>query len=114
MRKKTKVVMKPWGKFEEYATNDKVTVKIITVKKSGVLSLQSHKKRKELWVALDEGLTAIVNGKKTRLTKGQVIIVPKKARHRVMSSRNARFLEVSFGHFDENDIKRYEDKYGRA
>ena len=114
MDRKPKIVKKPWGMFEEYATNEKVTVKIITVKKGGVLSLQSHKHRKELWVALDEGLTAIVNAKKTRLKKGQIIIVPKKARHRVMSARNARFLEVSFGHFDEKDITRYEDKYGRA
>jgi len=24
------------------------------------------------------------------------------------------FLEVALGHFDENDITRFEDKYGRA
>ncbi len=105
---------KPWGGFEEYATNARCTVKIITVKKGGVLSLQSHKHREELWVALDDGLTAIISGRKTRLKKGQKVFIPRRARHRMMASRNARFLEVSFGRFDENDIIRYEDKYGRA
>lgn len=111
---KPKTVEKPWGKFEEFALNKRVTVKIITVKKNGALSLQSHKHRKELWVALDNGLTAIVNGRKTKLKKGMAIVVPKHARHRTLAARNARFLEISFGKFDENDITRYEDKYGRA
>ena len=113
-KKIVKVVHKPWGKFEEYATNAKVTVKIITVRRGGVLSLQSHRKRKEHWVALDDGLTAIIKGRKQKLRKGQIVVVPKRAKHRVMASRTARFLEVSFGHFDENDIVRYEDKYGRT
>ncbi len=111
---KHKTVLKPWGKFEEYATNKECTVKIITVNKGGVLSLQSHKKRKELWVALEEGLTAVINGKRKKLGKGETIIVPKKAKHRIMASRKARFLEISFGHFDENDITRYEDIYWRV
>ncbi|MBI4210855.1 MAG: phosphomannose isomerase type II C-terminal cupin domain [Candidatus Diapherotrites archaeon] len=114
MRKRPKVDIRPWGKFEEYATNEKVTVKIITVKKGGILSLQSHEKRKELWVALDDGLTAQISGKSTKLKKGQMITVPKKAKHRIRASRDARFLEVSFGNFDEGDIVRYQDVYGRA
>lgn len=107
-------VEKPWGKFEQYTLNEKTTIKIITVKKGQKLSLQKHEKRKELWVALDEGLTAEINGKKIRLKKGQMIIVPKKAKHRTWATKTARFLEISFGHFDENDIKRYEDVYGRV
>ncbi len=109
-----KTVIKPWGKFEEYSTNAKVTVKIITVKKGGVLSLQSHRHRQEKWVALDTGLTAIIGKRKKALKKGEIVIVPKGTRHRMIASKAARFLEVSSGHFDENDIVRYEDRYGRA
>ncbi len=112
--KKVKTVQKPWGKFEQYTHNEKTTVKIISVKKGQKLSLQSHQKRKELWVALDEGLTAEIRGKKTKLKKGQVVIVPKRAKHRILATKGARFLEISFGNFDENDIKRYEDIYGRV
>ena len=110
--KRPKTTKKPWGKFEEYATNEKVTVKIITVKKGGILSLQSHKYRKELWVALDDGLTAQISGKRKKMAKGRMVMVPRHARHRIAASRNARFLEVSFGKFDEDDIVRYEDIYG--
>ncbi|MEM4326975.1 MAG: phosphomannose isomerase type II C-terminal cupin domain [Candidatus Diapherotrites archaeon] len=107
-------VKKPWGKFEQYTLNEKTTVKIITVNKNQKLSLQKHEKRKELWVALDEGLIAEINGKKKKLKTGQMVIVPKKAKHRISATKTARFLEISFGHFDENDIKRYEDIYGRV
>ena len=112
--KRPKLVKKPWGKFEEYTANEKTTVKIISVKRGGILSLQSHKKRKELWVALDDGLTAVVGRKRVKMKKGQVVIIPRGSKHRIMSKRNARFLEISFGKFDENDIVRYEDVYGRA
>ena len=67
MTKRPKLVEKPWGKFEEYSTNEKNTVKIISVKKGEILSLQSHKYRKELWVALDDGLIAQVSGRKKKL-----------------------------------------------
>ena len=114
MKRETKVIEKPWGKFEEYATNEKCTVKIISVKKGGILSLQSHENRDELWVTLDDGLTAIINKKDVGLSKGQTVFVPKKTKHRIKASKDARFLEISFGEFDENDITRYEDKYNRA
>ena len=114
-----KTTLKPWGKFDQYALNEKVTVKIITVKKGGILSLQSHKNRKEFWVALDDGLTAVVGNKKIKLKKGETINVPKKAKHRIIASKTmkakeARFLEIAYGNFDENDIVRYDDAYGRA
>lgn len=114
MQKKPKVVQKPWGKFEEFATNKKVTVKIITVKKGGILSLQSHNHRSEMWVALDDGLSAQVHGKKIKMKPGQIVRIPKKAKHRISSVKTARFLEISSGKFDENDIIRYSDIYGRV
>lgn len=114
MMKRPKTVKKPWGKFEEYSTNEKTTVKIVTVNKGQVLSLQSHKNRKEIWIALDNGLTALIGNKKKKLKKGEIVVIPKKTKHRISASKKARFLEISFGKFDEKDIIRYEDKYGRA
>ena len=106
-------VKKPWGSFTQFTQNEKTTVKIIEVKKGGVLSLQSHKKRDELWVALDAGLEFEIAGKKTKAVIGKPFFVPRKTRHRVHALRTARFLEISFGFFDEKDILRFEDKYGR-
>jgi mannose-6-phosphate isomerase len=51
----TRVVEKPWGKFEQYTQNILSTVKVITIQPGGALSLQYHHLRDELWVVLDAG-----------------------------------------------------------
>ncbi|MBI2660794.1 mannose-6-phosphate isomerase, partial [Candidatus Woesearchaeota archaeon] len=56
-------VEKPWGRFIQYTHNEKATVKIIEVKPGGILSLQSHRKRKEFWVIL-EGKAIVTVGSK--------------------------------------------------
>ena len=48
------------------------------------------------------------------LKKVEQVIIPKGALHRLSSSKGGRVLEIAFGDFDEDDIKWYEDKYGRA
>lgn len=115
MSKKIYTEKRPWGSFTGYALNEKCTVKIITVKPNQELSLQSHKRRSELWVALDSGLKAQLNNKIVSLKRGQSITIPKRAKHRLSAGKKAgRVLEISFGYFDEKDEKRFEDKYGRA
>ncbi len=116
MKKMPKIleVKKPWGRFLEYCKNEKATVKIITIAKDGMLSLQSHKNRDELWVPLDAGLTVQAGKKKFRAVVGKPVFIPRNTKHRVSASKSARFLEISFGKFDEKDIERFEDKYGRA
>ena len=45
---------------------------------------------------------------------GDEIVIIRNTKHRVSSlGKQARILEVSFGFFDENDIERFEDIYGR-
>lgn len=114
MKKDIKKTKKPWGGFNQYSLNKKSTVKILTLTKGQSLSLQSHNNRDEMWVALDDGLTIELNGKKTVLKEGQEVLIPRLAQHRLTAKKRSRVLEVSFGDFDEKDITRYEDKYGRA
>lgn len=106
-------VKKPWGFFTQYTANQKVTVKIIQVNKKQTLSLQMHFKRSELWIPLDNGLIAEINGKKTKTAIDKPLFIPKKTKHRLYANKKARILEISFGQFDEKDIIRFEDKYGR-
>lgn len=114
-KKKVLVVKKPWGKFEQFTHNKKTTVKILTIKKGGVLSLQSHKKRDELWITLDAGISVQMGNRKIRAKKGQMFFVKRGVKHRIKSSKsNARILEIAFGHFNEKDIQRFEDIYKRA
>jgi mannose-6-phosphate isomerase-like protein (cupin superfamily) len=105
---------RPWGEFTTYALNEKCTVKVIEVKPGGMLSLQSHSKRKEFWVALDNGAYAQTGGKITALPRGKSITIKKRQKHRLISKgKRFRVLEISFGRFDESDEVRHGDIYGR-
>ena len=105
---------RPWGNFRQYTLNEPSTVKIITVTAGESLSLQRHEHRDELWVVLDDGLLIEVNDTTTEASAGDEFFVPRGAVHRVSGgSTGGRFLEVAFGRFDEQDIERLEDRYGR-
>ena len=106
---------RPWGNFEQFTANETSTVKILEIKPQQRLSLQSHQHREELWMALDDGVMAEINGIKRYLRKGDKVMVPKEAKHRLSSeAEHVRVLEIAFGNFDEDDITRYEDDFGRT
>jgi mannose-6-phosphate isomerase len=107
---------RPWGKFERYCLNEPVTVKIITVEPGQQLSLQRHRHRDELWVALDDELIVEIDGQTSRAKTGDRFFVRRGQNHRVASPKDhtVRFLEVAFGDFTETDIERLADDYGRA
>jgi mannose-6-phosphate isomerase len=109
-------VEKPWGTFEQYTHNALSTVKIITVQPGGVLSLQYHHRRDELWVVLDAGAQIQLGDIDIRPRVGDRVFIPRTTAHRLSAAgdRAVRILEVSFGEFDEDDIVRLEDVYGRA
>lgn len=108
------VVEKPWGRFIQYVLNEPVTVKILEVKAGEQLSLQSHNHRSELWVPLDEGACVEIDGQILRPKPMELVFIPVGAKHRLIGEdKSYRVLEISFGYFDEGDIVRYEDKYGR-
>lgn len=107
-------VEKPWGNFERFTCNAPSTVKILEIEPNNRLSLQSHQHRDELWVMLDEGATVEIGDLKSALNRGEKIFVPRGVKHRIYSANNkVRVLEISFGIFNENDIIRYEDDFGR-
>ncbi|OGI86271.1 hypothetical protein A3A01_02075 [Candidatus Nomurabacteria bacterium RIFCSPLOWO2_01_FULL_39_17] len=107
------IVKRPWGKFKRFTLNEKSTVKIITVKKGEAFSLQYHKKRKEFWhIIFGSGVITLGN-KKRKVKAGDEFIVPSRMKHRLQATQEIKFLEISFGTFNEKDIVRLEDKYGR-
>ena len=110
------VVEKPWGRFEQYTHNLPSTVKIITVDPGGILSSQYHHRRDELWVVLDLGASVELGNEVLYPAVGEKLYIPKGTVHRLSCAgdRPVRILEVSFGEFDEEDIVRLEDVYGRV
>lgn len=108
-----KIVKKPWGSFKQFALNKKCTVKILEVNPGEELSLQSHKKRRERWYFLANGI-AQIGSKKKKVKQGEVIKIDKNIPHRLIAGKNkVEVLEISFGNFDERDEIRFEDKYDR-
>ena len=46
---------------------------------------------------------------------GDTFWCPHGIKHRISSGyEGLQWLEIAFGEFDENDIKRFDDRYGRA
>ena len=101
---------RPWGGFHEYRNG----VKILEVSANEEFSLQYHNLRGEFWEVL-EGTPFITVGDKTvQAKKGDRFFVPIKAIHRINGGpTGTRVFELATGTFDETDIVRLEDKYGR-
>jgi mannose-6-phosphate isomerase-like protein (cupin superfamily) len=106
---------RPWGLFRRFTNNVPSTVKIITVKPNEELSLQSHKSREEFWRVIKGDGIFEVGDKKYIVEEGIEQSIPFKTKHKMQAgSDGMEVLEISFGEFDEGDIVRYEDKYGRV
>ena len=112
---KKRIEKKPWGREEIFAVNDKASVKIININKGKRLSLQRHKYRDE-FLRVIEGIALITLGNKTRkYSKNKEVFVKRGTLHRIKAlSEKLKVLEISFGKFDEKDIERIEDDFGRV
>lgn len=107
----------PWGSFEVLSETADHKVKRIIVEPGGCLSLQLHHFRSEHWFVVSGKGVATVDGKKKSLRAGNAIDIPKKAKHRIQNSSNEEliFIEVQTGNYcGDDDIERFEDKYGRV
>jgi D-beta-D-heptose 7-phosphate kinase/D-beta-D-heptose 1-phosphate adenosyltransferase len=107
---------KPWGHFQDWSRGDGWHLKTITVAPGGVLSLQSHACRDEVWVVAEGEVEVTLGaaGHVRRRFPGDVIHVPRYSVHRLASDTGATVVEVTFGEHDEADIVRHEDRYGRT
>ncbi len=105
---------RPWGNFEKFIENSPSTVKIITVNKNKKLSLQSHNKRSEFWKVISGDGIFQIGDTHNNVSTGDEYQVLQGEKHRMEAGENGLVvLEIATGEFDENDIVRYEDDYGR-
>ncbi|MDO8508283.1 MAG: phosphomannose isomerase type II C-terminal cupin domain [Nanoarchaeota archaeon] len=106
---------RPWGKFEQFTHNEKTTVKIITVNPKQKLSFQYHALRDEFWHFLDNPAKVTIGKKTIKVKKGSELMIPRKTLHTVEAlNKPVKLLEIAYGDFNETDIVRLEDKYGRV
>lgn len=108
-------IERPWGNFRQFLSNTSCTVKIISILANEALSLQSHNKRAEFWRVLTGSGIIEVGDMKYEVSIGEEYQCPVGVKHRMHAGNEGMtLLEIATGEFDEGDIIRYEDKYGRA
>nr|WP_306457821.1 CBS domain-containing protein [Aliarcobacter cibarius] len=112
------VFPRPWGFYKSTLLADHVQSKIITVFPQEELSLQKHKRREEHWIIIKGEGKIILEETILNVEQGRYIYIPKGCKHKIINSsktENLIFAEVQLGdYFGEDDIIRYEDKYGRV
>ena len=105
---------RPWGKFEKYVENERCTVKTLHIKPNSQTSLQYHDKRDELWKVLKGSIIIVVNDTKYKLSENDTFYIKRGLKHQIINlEKPSMILEISTGHFDENDIVRIKDIYNR-
>ena len=108
---------RPWGYYKVLADKSTHKVKKIVVFPQGELSLQRHKRRSEHWQIIEGKAVVTLNDKQISLTVGESIDIPQGCKHRLanVSDKKMVFIEIQHGdYFGEDDIERFEDKYGRV
>ena len=106
---------RPWGNFERFTLNEKTTVKIITVNAGEQFSLQTHEHRDEFWRVIKGSGVIRIGDTDHEAKEGDTFFSPRHSEHRALGGpEGLTFLEIAFGDFDEKDIARLEDRYGRA
>jgi mannose-6-phosphate isomerase len=109
------IVKRPWGSFKQFANNEECTISLMEVLPLERLSLQSHSRRAELWIVIDDDAVIQVGDKIKNYKKGEEIWIPANERHRLSNKGNEpiRVLEVAFGNWQQEDLRRYKDDYNR-
>ena len=106
---------RPWGNFVRFTSNESSTVKIITVNAGQSVSLQIHQGRDEFWHILSGSGEITIGDEKKPAQKGNEFFIPRQTKHRVTAGESGiEFLEISFGMYNEEDITRLQDDYGRT
>ncbi len=102
---------RPWGHFIKFPNNSK----LIVVKCREALSLQLHHQRDEYWYVL-QGIAHVTLDTQERIMQpGDTIWIPRGCKHRLAATdTEVHIIEIPYGHFDELDIVRFDDRYGRT
>jgi len=111
-----RTVYRPWGTYTVLEDGQHYKMKRIVVKPRASLSLQMHRHRSEHWVIIS-GTAEIVNGDKHfTLQRDESTYIPAGYKHRLSNpgDEDLLLIEVQTGDYlGEDDIVRFEDKYGR-
>ncbi|TOF42261.1 mannose-1-phosphate guanylyltransferase/mannose-6-phosphate isomerase [Vibrio parahaemolyticus] len=110
-------VYRPWGKYDSIDYGERDQVKRITVNPGEKLSIQMHHHRSEHWIVV-AGTAKVTNGEQTILvSEDQSTYIPLGTIHALENPGKIplEMIEVQTGSYlGEDDIVRFEDRYGRS
>ena len=110
---------KPWGNHVVVHDGRSWAVKILEIRAGEALSVQTHRKRAEKWTVLSGICRAAAwQGERNppwhTLETGSQFDIPLGWKHTVEALEDCTILEVIMGKYDEKDIVRHTDRYGRS
>jgi mannose-1-phosphate guanylyltransferase/mannose-6-phosphate isomerase len=109
-------VFRPWGSYDSLESAPRFQVKRLKIKPGACLSLQLHRHRAEHWVVV-AGEARITRGEEEfLLAENQSTYIPVGVKHRIENTGSVplEIIEVQSGSYlGEDDIVRFEDRYGR-
>ena len=109
-------VYRPWGKYDSIDSGVRYQAKRITVKPGAKLSVQMHHHRAEHWIVVS-GTATVTNGEKNfLLSENESTFIPVGVVHALENPGKVdlELIEIQTGSYlGEDDIVRFEDRYGR-
>ena len=108
---------RPWGTYTVLEEGPFYKIKRLELKPHAALSLQKHHHRTEHWVVVDGIATVTKDDEKFELKANQSTYIEVEMKHRLENNtdENLVIIEVQCGKYlGEDDIVRFDDKYGRT
>jgi mannose-1-phosphate guanylyltransferase len=110
-------VYRPWGKYDSIDHGERYQVKRITVKPGAKLSVQMHYHRAEHWIVVSGTAKVTINDKTFVMSENESTYIPVGDVHALENPGKVdlELIEVQSGSYlGEDDIVRFDDRYGRA
>jgi len=115
--KEHKKVYRPWGYYESVDAGKKYQVKKIVVKPKQRLSIQKHFHRAEHWVVVFGKANVLKGDQWFEVLENESIFIKQEEIHSLENNteESLEIIEVQTGtYLGEDDIVRFDDKYGRG
>jgi len=112
-----RTVTRPWGTYTVLEEGPRFKIKRIVVKPGASLSLQMHHHRSEHWIVVSGTAKVTNEDRETLVYTNESTYIPAGNKHRLENPGKLELvlIEVQSGEYvGEDDIVRFEDKYGRA
>ena len=109
-------VFRPWGSYDGVDAGERFLVKRIIVNPGACLSLQMHHHRAEHWIVVRGTARVTREDSSYLVTENESTFIPLGNKHRLENPGRVplEMIEVQSGSYlGEDDIVRFEDKYGR-